>query len=369
MAIQTITIEGFKSIRELRDFPLDPEINILIGANGSGKSNFVSFIRFLDAILLFNNMQRYVNQRGGPEMFLYMGSKETKHIKCELYFADGVSGYGFDLICSAINELIFDHEKILGTNSFPPEWIVLATGQRESVWKKSFEQATDDFFRSKIRTAIIQTVRCVVFHFHDTSDSADVKKLHPITDNEVLRYDASNLAAFLYNLQKNHLSVYEEIRDTVRLVAPFFGDFLLRPYFQNPNQIQLEWTQKDSDIPFHGSQLSDGTLRFICLVAALLQPSPPKTLLLDEPELGLHPYALTILSTLIYAAARKSQLIVSTQSADLLSCFEPHQVIVVERQGNESKFKRLDKAALQVWLDDEYSLGDLWRKNILGGRP
>jgi predicted ATPase len=177
------------------------------------------------------------------------------------------------------------------------------------------------------------------------------------------------LAAFLYNLKKNHLSVYEEIRDTVRLVAPFFGDFLLRPYFQNPNQIQLEWTQKDSDIPFHGSQLSDGTLRFICLVAALLQPSPPKTLLLDEPELGLHPYALTILSTLIYAAARKSQLIVSTQSADLLSCFEPHQVIVVERQGNESKFKRLDKAALQIWLDDEYSLGDLWRKNILGGRP
>lgn len=366
MAIQTITIEGFKSIRELRDFPLDPEINILIGANGSGKSNFVRFVKFL-AEIVSASLQHYVGKFGGAEQLFFMGSKATPNIVGEFGFPG--HGYRFELAVNRRNELFFSNEQFDLYDKVGHHWVTLAVGHRETMLWERFLEAKDIQVRYCLRDTVEQVSEIMVYHFHDTSDSADVKKLHPITDNEVLRYDARNLAAFLYNLQKNHLSVYEEIRDTVRLVAPFFGDFLLRPYFQNPNQIQLEWTQKDSDIPFHGSQLSDGTLRFICLVAALLQPSPPKTLLLDEPELGLHPYALTILSTLIYAAARKSQLIVSTQSADLLSCFEPHQLIVVERQGNESKFKRLDKAALQVWLDDEYSLGDLWRKNILGGRP
>jgi predicted ATPase len=154
----------------------------------------------------------------------------------------------------------------------------------------------------------------------------------------------------------------------VRLAAPFFDDFKLRPVPTNPDLIQLEWRQKDSDYPFRANQLSDGTLRFICLATALLQPERPATMLFDEPELGLHPYALTLLGALFKQAGRTAQVIISTQSALLLNEFEPEDVIVVERRQGESTFRRLAPAALSEWLQ-EYSLGELWQKNVLGGRP
>jgi predicted ATPase len=134
--------------------------------------------------------------------------------------------------------------------------------------------------------------------------------------------------------------------------------------------IQLEWRQKDSDYPFLASHLSDGTLRFICLATALLQPSPPATMVFDEPELGLHPFALTLLANLFEVAARRTsqQVIVSTQSAPLVNEFEPEDVIVVERAEGESVFRRLDSAKLSGWLED-YTLGELWQKNVFGGGP
>ncbi|MGH7171547.1 MAG: AAA family ATPase, partial [Gemmataceae bacterium] len=183
-----------------------------------------------------------------------------------------------------------------------------------------------------------------------------------------------NLAAFLYRISQTNATNYAKIRDAVRLAAPFFDDFKLRPVPANPELIQLEWLQKDSDYPFRASQLSDGTLRFICLATALLQPSLPPTVLFDEPELGLHPFALTLLANLFQQAAEhygtsvSRQVIVSTQSAQLLNEFEPDDVVVVERTQGESVFRRLDSAQLSGWLED-YTLGELWQKNVLGGRP
>jgi len=167
------------------------------------------------------------------------------------------------------------------------------------------------------------------------------------------------------------------IRDTVRLVAPFFDNFLLRPRASNGDEILLlEWIQKNSDYPFHPSQLSDGTLRFIALATAFLQPNPPATILLDEPELGLHPYALEILASLMKKAIigrhprlPRTQLIVSTQSTTLLNAFDPENIIVVDREEGESRFRRLTEQELSVWLDEEYTLGELWQKNIYGGGP
>jgi predicted ATPase len=210
-----------------------------------------------------------------------------------------------------------------------------------------------------------------VYHFHDTSATAKVKQIQPINDNRYLRSDAQNLAAFLYLLQqqKRYSDRYQKIVKTIRLVAPFFGNFVLRPKVDNPDTIELEWTEQGSDIPFKAHHLSDGTLRFICLATVLLQPESfqPETILIDEPELGLHPYAIQVLAGLLRSASRSKQIIVSTQSVQLLNEFDPGDVIVSDRTDGSTMLHRLDAKQLDTWLED-YSLGELWQKNILGGR-
>jgi predicted ATPase len=156
----------------------------------------------------------------------------------------------------------------------------------------------------------------------------------------------------------------------VRLAAPFFHDFNLRPALANPGLIELQWTQKDSANCFSASQLSDSTLRFICLATALLQPCLPPVTLFDEPELGVHPRALTLLANLFQRAARKNfnQVIVSTQSAALLKEFAPEDVIVVDHYQGESTFRRLQAKELAKWLK-EFICGELWQTDISSATP
>jgi predicted ATPase len=205
------------------------------------------------------------------------------------------------------------------------------------------------------------------YHFHDTSDLAAVKRPCSKRDYEYLRPDASNLAGFLLLLKKKHEKQYQRICETIQLAAPFFDEFRLLDE-EDKDETLLEWRQKGTDYPFHPSQISDGTLRFICLATALLQPNPPSTIIVDEPELGLHPLALALLAELIKKSSFKTQVIVATQSASLISHFDPKDIIVVERKNGESVFRRLPQEKLKQWIDD-YSLGELWEMNLLEGRP
>jgi predicted ATPase len=364
--IDKITLKGFKSIRELEDFPLR-NLNILIGANGAGKSNFIDFFRLLRA-MADEDLQGYVLKHGGADGFLFLGPKYTQRISASLEF--GKHTYEFDLALGGLADLVIAQEYI--RHSSDSTMYVVSRGTRESVLLKECREG-------KSRAAQIldaaglniygSVSSWVVYHFHDTSMLAPMRRIGSVRDNEYLRPDAGNLAAFLLMLRKAHPATYERIRDTIRLAAPFFDDFKLRPEPSNGDMsVQLEWTQKGSDYPFHVSQISDGMLRFIALTTALLQPEPPTTILLDEPELGLHPYALTLLAALLKKAAIKTQVIVSTQSARLLDNFEAEDVIVVERENEESTFKHLSSAELTEWLKD-YSLGELWEKNVFGGRP
>ena len=207
-----------------------------------------------------------------------------------------------------------------------------------------------------------------IYHFHDTSATAKVKQTGELADNDALRPDARNLAAFLFRLQETQPAAFLNIEDTVRLVAPFFGRFNLRPDRLNPKKIGLEWEEKSSDTYFDAHALSDGTLRFISLATLLLQPELPATILIDEPELGLHPYAVNVLADLFHSASTRTQLLVSTQSVTLVNQLSPEDVVIVDRKGGESEFRRLGEEEIATWLD-EYSLGELWEKNVLGGRP
>ena len=170
-------------------------------------------------------------------------------------------------------------------------------------------------------------------------------------------------------LRKRYEKQYHRIVETVRLVAPFFGDFIYRP--EDQEYVELEWTQREKpDTPFKAHILSDGTLRFICLATLLLQPVEliPDTILIDEPELGLHPYAISVLADIFKQVSKKRQLIVSTQSVELVNELSPEDVIVVDYEDDASIFRRFSQDKLSGWLE-EYSMGELWKRNILGGRP
>jgi predicted ATPase len=357
--IKKLTIEGFKSIRKLEGFELR-SLNVLIGANGAGKSNFVDFFRFMHD-LVQRRLQLAVTTGGGADAYLHRGPKVTTQIAAELSCGD--FSYRFVLVPTADGRSLIFADEAVGGARFE-RWIPLGSGHAESK-VKDFDFLTWGFLGNA-------SLGWNAYHFHDTSTTAGVRRLVAINDNEYLRPDGSNLAALLYIMQIQFHEDYAKIRDVVRLAAPFFDDFKLRPYPANPEMIQLEWLQKGSDYPFRASQLSDGTLRFACLATALLQPRFKDvwgiTILFDEPELGLHPYALTLLANLFQQAAQTRQVIVSSHSAALLNELAPEDVIVVDRVRGESTFQRLDSAHLSEWLQ-EYALGELWQKNVLGGRP
>ncbi len=363
--IRKLTIEGFKSIRKLEDF--EPgALTVLIGANGAGKSNFVGFFRLLRELIEQRLQVALQTLEGGADACLFMGPKVTKRFAAKLSF--GRNGYEFALVPTPDNRLVFEAETTVFEGDSGLDRQRLGSGHAEAKLK---DRKDDPGQRGKygVPHYVYEAVsRWVVYHFHDTSLSAGVRRPRPISDNAGLRQDAENLAAFLYRILQTSRGRYKQIRDVVRLAAPFFDDFHLRPMPTNPDLIQLEWRQKDSDYPFLSNQLSDGTLRFICYTTALLQPLSPPTMLFDEPELGLHPYALTLLGNLFKQAANQRQVIISTQSAPLLNEFAPEDIVVVERHQGESVFRRLDSTELSAWLE-EYTLGELWQKNVLGGRP
>jgi len=362
--LDRITIKGFKSIRELNDFPLT-SLNLLIGANGSGKTNFISAFKLLNQII-DGNLQLFVGQQGGADTLLYFGRKKTEEIVIDLNF--GNNGYKCLLVPASGDTLIFGEEwmRYHKKDQYPqPYGAGLGGGQRETNLL-AVSRSTPHTTMADHILAAIRSWR--IYHFHDTGADAKVKQRGDLNDNEVLRGDASNLAAFLYLLRETQKAHYQKIVSTIRLVAPFFDDFNLRADPLNPEKIQLEWREIGTDAYFNAHVLSDGTLRFICLATLLLQPNLPSTILIDEPELGLHPYAITVLASLLKSASQDVQVIVSTQSVPLVNQFNPEDIIVVDRKDAQSTFSRLGEKDLEGWLDD-YGMGDLWEKNLLGGRP
>ena len=364
--IEKITLKGFKSIEHLEDFRLD-KLNVLIGANGAGKSNFVSFFSLVREIAE-GRLEKAINKAGGADIHLFLGPSITTTIEADLEF--GANGYKFSLEPSTDNRLIFDNERIvyhadpgMRTTSVDTP---IGQGHSESKLKAHAKSG----WNSEIAEHVYRAVSSwTVYHFHDTSPAALMRRDRPLRDWERYRDDASNIAPFLLNLKEDEAESYELIRDTVQLIAPFFDDFLLRPQKRgNDEQVRLEWRQKGSDFPFQPNQLSDGTMRFICLATALQQPEPPATVVIDEPELGLHPYAISMLADLIKSAAERTQVIVSTQSATLLDYFDPGEIIVANRERGRSVFERLDAESLGEWLED-YSVGELWQKNVVRGGP
>jgi len=365
-ALDYVTVKGFKSIASIEKLALGP-INVLIGANGSGKSNFIEVFAFLHS-MREGHLQDYVRRGGGADQLLHFGSKSTKQIELKISFGAEVNRYQVVLRPDQNDSLYPADERVYYWDKTkygsPYEEVLLS---RESGLEAGISDPTAQRIPNWVRHRL---GLWRIYHVHDTSASSPMRKTAQVNDNRFLRSNGSNLPAFLYLLRRKHRSQYDLIVRTIQRVAPFFDDFQLEPDRLNEATIRLAWKHKNSDLYFGSSSLSDGTLRFIVLATLFLQPEGflPSVILVDEPELGLHPYAITLLASLVRQASAKTQVILSTQSAWLLDHFEPQEVLVAERVESSTSIKRLDPKPLAQWLD-EYSLGQLWEKNEIGGRP
>jgi predicted ATPase len=375
--LKSISIAGYKSIREatveLRD------LNVLIGANGAGKSNLISAFGMMRE-LVEGRLGVYVARRGGANALLHFGRKVTERIKIRLDFHP--NGYEASLAPNDTGGLFFEEEKCsFHAGGYPKPYDEhLGSGHTESKLRAS-EHGIPHFTEENLKS-------WRVFHFHDVSEAALVKQQNSLGDHQFLRADGKNLASFLYRLRNAQLEVlssvpdeaehfhhsYQRILRAIRQVAPYFDDFVLEPDGIRPDLIQLAWREQGSDENFFASALSDGTLRFICLATLLLQPAGllPSLIIIDEPELGLHPFAIHQLAALLKAASTRTQVIVSTQSVTLINQLEAKDLIVVDRKIENgrgySDLRRISDEEISQWTSD-YGLGEIWEKNIIGGRP
>ena len=351
-----LVLRGFKSIKSCE---IDiKDINVLIGANGAGKTNLLSALELLQSVLA-GSLTYYVNKKGIETLF-YNGKEATDIILAEYHFGDDI--YSFELEWTENNSLAFISESLI----LDGKEILGEGGHSESKVINLLRNISYNFDISKT----MLNPSFVVYRFQDTTASSRKKSEQNVSNDVAFLGDGRNLAAFLYRLKRYFKKEYADIQYAVQLVAPFLEDFELEPRELNDELIDMLWQEKGCDSIFNASQLSDGTLRFICLATLLLQPPElqPGVIIIDEPELGLHPYAVTVFSELVKKAAVDKQIVLSTQSAELLNNFEADDVVVVDKGKSDSVFKRLTFAELSEWLEDDYTLGDLWNKNIFGGR-
>jgi len=364
--ISKLTIRGFKSIRELVDFDLR-NLNVIVGANGAGKSNFIQIFRMVHAMSL-KGFQDFVVTAGGADAFPFNGVKVTP--KIEVGFSFGKNSYAFTLTSTADEKFSISEERRFMDHG----WTSYGSGMLESRLQDEKDERSVVYSNSPgVGYYVYDAIsRWTVYHFHDTSATAPMRRSEIVEDCESLHNDGGNIAPFLLNLRDGETASresYKRIVEAVRLVTPFFDDFRLDVVKVGAaDKVKLSWRQKGSAYPFQPYHLSDGSIRFICLAAALLQPKPPSTIVIDEPELGLHPMAVSLLAEMIKTAARHTQVIVATQSPQLIDQFGVEDLIVVRRSEGASIFERLDEAALSSWLED-YSLGELWQKSIIAGGP
>ena len=365
-----ITVRGFKSIAAIERLRLGA-MNVLIGPNGSGKSNFVGVFSFLNAIRA-GGLQDYVVRAGGADKVLHFGSRETDELYLDISFENDTNRYEITLQPAGADDLVPGAEVAYFWDKArypdrPYDIPIEPDGREAGISREARTSSRGSGVIAYVRNRLN---RWKLYHFHDTSDASPMKKTADVNDNRHLRPDGSNLAAFLHLLRWEYPDSYRLIAGTVRQVAPFFEDFQLEPQRLNPSKILLEWRHTGTDAYFDASSLSDGTLRFMALATLFLQPEEfrPSVMLVDEPELGMHPFAITLLSSLMLQASDETQVIVSTQSSLLLDHFEPEDVLVADRVDGGTQLTRPDPAELDPWLDD-YSLGQLWEKNELGGRP
>ena len=361
--IQSVTIEGFRSLRNIHQLEL-PQLTVLIGANGSGKSTLIRFFEMLSWMLKSQNLQEFLLRHGGGDDQFFMGSRKTPRIHAEIQLetAAGFNDYRFDLThLSAGDTVMVLNEAYRYSDrnkSGKANWIELHETGKEA---KLPEQG------NKTAKTICNLLRqCATYQFHDTSVNSAIRLRWDVSDSVRLRSDGGNLAAVLFDLQENDLQRYKLIVRQIQRVLPTFKDFVLEPL---AGKVELRWLGLHSDKKFGAHLTSDGSLRLFCLLTLLNLPPArlPDVMFFDEPELGLHPHAITLVAEMLKRLSQTRQIFVATQSPYMVDCFDLENIIVAESKQGETNLRNLPRDQYQQWLDDDYQLSDIWLKSPVGG--
>ncbi len=361
MAIYTLNIQGFKSIKHAQ-IRFD-QLNVLIGQNGAGKSNLLSGIRLLSH---FENgtLSKYVGEEGGANQLLFDGVTRTNNLLIKAVFGPYENNFfGIEVILSPDkNDSLFADKVVVGQCS--QDGLFVNSLESNNIAGASYGRLVGKGY-DQMNTILKTTF---VYHFNDTSITSPLRRICDVNDNFWLKQDGSNIAAIIFKMYQDKGVVFKILESTISSVFPEFEEFVFPLDSENREKVFLSWKEKERGLNFRVSGFSDGTLRFIALVVAILQPAKLPVIILDEPEIGLHPAAIQKLTSLIRSYSIRTQFIIATQSVTLLNQFDANNIIVAERTLNSSAFKKLDQKLLTDWLDD-YSIGELWEKNVLGGRP
>ena len=376
--IDQVRIQGFRSLADVELLGI-PKAAVLIGANGSGKSNFIRFFQMLSWMLGPHRLGEFVAMQGGADDQLFGGSKhslemsatvtmrttaiepltmQTSSVQCD---------YRISLAHAQPDRLIFTEEAFRGPKN--EDWQHLGSGHTEAKIVEDIRPRSSlTAYRFTVRSIINLLRGCSVYQFHDTSDGSNFKKRWDVEDNNRLLSHGGNLAAVLHRLEQEDIKRFELICKHIGRVLPGFDRFEIEESY---GKVLLRWKAKGMDKTFGAHLTSDGSLRFFALVTLLNLPTEmlPDVLLLDEPELGLHPAAIALVGGMIKALAKERQVIVATQSPLLVDAFDLDEIFVLDMEDGRTEFCKLALDDYRVWLDESFTSGELWQKNLLGGRP
>ena len=367
--LEAIRIKGFRSLADIEIHNL-PAATVLIGANGSGKSNLIRFFEMLSWMLRSHQLEEFVTYQGGADDQLFRGSSVTPRMEATLTMGTsaGRNEYRFALAHAQPDRLMFVDEAFRFTSASidtDRDWFLLGSGHTEAKLLLTGQSGGPGSPTARVITALLRS--CAVYQFHDTSAKSNIKKRWDSQDNAQLRSHGGNLAAVLLRLEREDIRRFEMICYHIGRVLPDFDRF---ECFESKGKVLLRWKAKSTEKTIGAHLTSDGSLRLFALVTLLSLPAHmlPDVVLLDEPELGLHPAAVGLIAGMVKQRSADRQIIAATQSPRFVDSFDLDDVVVLEICDGRTECRRLDAHEYQRWIE-EFSPGQLWEKNLLGGRP
>jgi predicted ATPase len=389
MKISTLHMHNYRCLVDV-ELPIR-DLTVVIGPNGAGKTSLLEVFQLLERGCQ-QELGSFLASQGGVQAVLshprIAGRPPCLQIGVELDVqsdqSDAPMDYRFELAGQQVGYMI---------NSERLEWqfdpqakkpFQYIDAHRDRLYyadpTKAVKMAQPDWDYNRLELALAQvpkmyrepeTLRSMFastrhYSFLDVSPRAVVRSSQSLTPDTRPGPNGENLYSALYNMRASHRDIYERIG---ALLEQGFADFKRLEFpVVGAGQVTLAWYERGSREPLYPNQLSEGTLRFLWLITILLATPEPALLLLDEPEVSMHPELLKLLAALLQDASVRSQIVVATHSPDLIRWLQPEEVLIADKEDGVTRFTWADELDLDEWLE-EYTLRDLWLMGNLGGRP